>query len=350
MSRRRRNANPRAVLLWAVLGFIGVQVALDVGVVARHTEMDDPEYGRRLAILRERIAEEPGRPLLLMLGSSRTEVNFRPERLPTLQTASGEQALPFNFSHLGAGPGMNLVELRRLLRDGIRPAWLVVEVMPPWLGDDRQSALIRTTNVNDLSVTRRYRDPLQVYGYFLRGQLVPCYKHRQFLAHQAIPGWVPPAEWEKNLDPPLGPLGGDYSLKAVYDPEECRCRTESARATFLPVLQDLHVVDLSDRALHELLDLCRRRHISVALLLTPEGKAFQSWYSPQSRDRVDCYCAALAREYGVPLVDARDWLDDADFFDSHHTTAPGAEAFTQKLGREVLQPLVEGNLAPVSPR
>jgi hypothetical protein len=340
---RRRTAKSRAALLWAVLGFFCVQAAVDVAVVARHPELDDQEFGRRLALLRQRREEEPGRPLLLLLGSSRTEMSFLPELLPPLTTASGERVLPFNFSHLGAGPAMNLVEMRRLLRNGVRPDWLVVEVMPPQLGDARQSILTATANVHDLSVTRHYLNPLSTYGVFLRGQLVPCYKHRRYLARQAVPGWVPDADVEQEQIP-LGDLGGDYCWQAVREPnpEQVRQRTAAARLGYYPPLQDLHVAGLSDRAMHDLLDLCRRHEIPVVLLLSPEGREFRSWYAPESRQRVDDYCAGLSREYGVPLIDARDWLDDGNFSDSHHVTLRGAETFTRRLGCEVLQPLVLG--------
>jgi hypothetical protein len=342
---RRRVAKSRAALAWALLGFVGIQLALDVVVVARHPEVYDQEFGRRLALLRQRQAEEPGRPLMLLVGSSRTVMSFLPEKLPPLRTTSGEQALPFNFSHLGAGPAMNLLEVRRLLRNGIRPQWLVVEVMPSQLGDDNQTVVISTASASDLSVTRRYRNPWQVYGYFVRNQLVPCYKHRMYLAHHAVPAWVPPADWEKN-DIPLGALGGDYAWQAVANttPDEVRLRTERARVGYFPTLQNLRVVDMSDRAMRELLELCRGQGIAVALLLTPEGSAFQNWYSPEARRCVDDYCDAVSREYGVPLIDGRDWLDDTAFADSHHVTLAGAEAFTQRLGREVLQPLIEGKL------
>src|SRR5262249_24621311 len=145
---------------------------------------------------------------------------------------------------------------------------------------------------------------------------------------------------------PLGALGGDYTWQAVPvpSPDEARKRVEWAQRGYYPTLQKLRIGDMSDRAMHELLDLCRANGISVALLLTPEGSAFQSWYSPEAGRCVDDYCAALSQEYGVPLVDGRDWLDDGDFADSHQVNLRGAEAFTLRLGRDVLQPLVEGKL------
>src|SRR5947199_819669 len=40
-------------------------------------------------------------------------------------------------SHLGSGPATNLLLVRRLQRHGIRPDWLIVEIMPPQLNDSR---------------------------------------------------------------------------------------------------------------------------------------------------------------------------------------------------------------------
>src|SRR5262249_19735689 len=132
------------------------------------------------------------------------------------------------------------------------------------------------------------------------------------------------------------------------DANEVRRRTNATRAIYFPLLQDFHVAAISDRATREFLDLCRQEGIRVALLLTPEGSEFQSWYPPDAWPRLTTYCADLAREYGVPVVNARDWLSDGDFSDSHHALLPAAETYTRRLGREVLQPLLAGELGPGS--
>ena len=343
---RRRVVGAKAVIGWTLLLFTGVQLALDVFVVPNHPELRDPEYGARLATLRERIAEEPNRPLCLMLGSSRVVGSFVPEKLPPVVAASGERPLVFNFSHLGAGPGMNLLEARRLLRDGIRPKWVVLEVMPPQLGDDSQSILLDTASARDLSFTRRYRHPVKVYGSFARSQLVPSYRYRRFMARHAVPGWIADEDWRKDAFP-VGPLGGDLSQQSLgkdFDRVMTVYCTEMARKGYQPELQKLRVVELSDKATHEILHLFRRRGIEVALVLTPESATFQGWYSPESRRRVDEYIAAIGREYRVPVIDGRNWLADDEFTDGHHVNARGAEAFTLRLGREVIEPLVNGKL------
>jgi hypothetical protein len=351
---RRRNQRcrgARAALGWGLCFFVCAQLALNVIVEGWHPELCDPEFAARAALLRSRIAEEPGRPLLLVIGSSRTGMAFLPEVLPPLRTASGEQPLVFNFSHLNAGPAMNLVQLRRLLRLGIRPEWVVLEIMPPQLADEKQRISTSVAQRDDFPALARYfTKPLGAYTACVASRLVPWYTHRSFIVQHCAPKWVPPGIKLGQDEVALDRLGGDSSWQAIrqLDATEARRRTWATRAIYFPILQDFHVAAISDRATREFLDLCRQEGIHVALLLTPEGSEFQSWYPPDAWPRVMSYCAALGREYGVPVVNTRDWVSDQDFSDSHHALLPAAKTFTRRLGREVLQPLVLGELRPGS--
>jgi hypothetical protein len=107
-----------------------------------------------------------------------------------------------------------------------------------------------------------------------------------------------------------------------------------------------------------MLTICRRRNIRALLLLMPEGSEFRSWYPPGSGPLIDRYLAVLGRQYGVPVIDARKWMADRYFFDSHHLLSKGATQFTQRLGQQVLEPflraehiggLVAGQAGAVSP-
>src|SRR5262249_7123958 len=134
MRRRKPSAalrRPRAALLWGVALFAGLQLAL-AGVMEKwRPEWRDPEYGCKLARLQARQAEAPGRPLVVVLGSSRAALGFRPDAVAA--EAVGERPVVFNFAIAGAGPLTELLQLRRLLAAGVRPDWLVIEVMPPLL-------------------------------------------------------------------------------------------------------------------------------------------------------------------------------------------------------------------------
>jgi hypothetical protein len=343
--RRRKQLSfaAKKALLCGLALFALSQLAWDVVLDGWYPGAFDPETSVRLRKLRACTAAAPGRPLLMLVGSSRTVVSFQPERLPPLHTATGALVQPFNWSHFASGPIMNLVQVRRLLRYGIHPDWLVVEVMPAKLNDGNQNIVEDTAEVRDLPVVARYQKPLVSVAWFSRHRLAPCYEQRRFLVHQWLPWWLPPDELPEQDQLVMGPLGGGDGY-ALSDPSLLRPAVQKNRRDYYAALQDFHVRDLSDRAMHELLELCRRERIQVVLLLTPEGSEFQSWYSPEARRTLEEYCTALSRQYGVPLIDGRNWLTDDNFVDSHHVCVEGAQRFTQRLGSEVLQPLVAGTL------
>ena len=106
------------------------------------------------------------------------------------------------------------------------------------------------------------------------------------------------------------------------------------------------VTDVPDRALHELLDLCQREHIEPLLYLPPEGSTFRGWYTPQMRRTIERYLSKLSGDYGIGLLDATHWCDDADFRDSHHLMAGAADRFTHQFGSHVLPTLLAGNRTP----
>src|SRR5205807_1144511 len=160
--------------------------------------------------------------------------------------------------------------------------------------------------------------------------------------YSLAPQLLPPGTQLERTKFRIAPLGGWGDLKEQVGVEEKRHCVETTRAGYYPALQKLQICSMSENAMHELLKLCRRENIQVILLLTPEAKEFQNWYSPAARAAVDRYAAGLADQYRVPLIDARDWLEEADFLDHHHVLLRGAERFTTRLGREVLQPWVAG--------
>jgi hypothetical protein len=90
--------------------------------------------------------------------------------------------------------------------------------------------------------------------------------------------------------------------------------------------------------LRDLLETCRAAGVRAALVLTPESSEFRGWYPEPGRSRITPVLAELAREFGVPLFDGREWAPDELIGDGHHTTGTGADLFTDRLTREALAP------------
>src|SRR5688500_4326644 len=74
-----RSRAARRSLAFGAGVFVAVSVAAGVTVDVVRTDLRDPEYGLRLNALRERLAEHPGRPLTLVVGSSRAAMAVSPE-------------------------------------------------------------------------------------------------------------------------------------------------------------------------------------------------------------------------------------------------------------------------------
>ena len=92
--------------------------------------------------------------------------------------------------------------------------------------------------------------------------------------------------------------------------------------------------------LRELLTLCRKENLPARLVLSPEGKVFQSWYPPGVWEEISTYLRSLCSEFGAPLIDAHNWMREEEFMDSHHLLPTAAKRYTDQLGREGILPVL----------
>lgn len=343
---RRHDRRARAALGWGLAGYALIQLLVVAFLDLRHPEIYDPECDARLTALRARLRERPGRPLLLVVGSSRTVCNFCPERLPELRTPAGDAALVFNYAHTGGSPLINLMEIRRLVRQGVRPTWLAVEIMPPFLADWGPAKPTSLAGPDDLAVLCRFIPRWKIAELCFKTRVSAWYEHRADVLVRWASGWVSAEVASALRTAPLGGPFGAGPLGGGADPAEARRRTDFARIQYLSTLQRFHIAATADRPTRHLVEWCRREGIPLLFYLAPEGSEFRSWYSADARAQINDYCARLRREYGVTVIDARTWLPDEYFIDSHHTVPRGAVAFTERFGAEVLGPLVRGQGIP----
>ena len=100
------------------------QLVLAVYIDQDAPAVRDPEFYLLEGMFRERVAENPGRPTAMFLGSSRVAHGFNARR------ATGDHdAVVFNFGVPGSGPYFQTVMMDRLRTDGVRPDILFLEVL-----------------------------------------------------------------------------------------------------------------------------------------------------------------------------------------------------------------------------
>jgi hypothetical protein len=350
--RRKAAFRARAALGWGLALFALGQLCVGLWLRAE-PEIGEREFGRKLTDLRVMLAAHPGRPLVLMLGSSRVATGFRPEALPQFQPGANGPPIAFNFALVGTGPEMSHLVLHRLLAAGIRPAWVLVEYWPPfWSTRRTDKNFFDQVNVGHLDLggvrllAGYLAHPRRLFSAWLTTQMAPAYADRSALLSRLAPSWFPrpPASDHhlRHLD-----QSGWWSPATPGDPEYGPELLARMRRHYAPILAKFHTAEIPDRALRQLLDRCRNERIGAAVVVLPEGDAFRSWYPSGALAEVDAYLDRLASDCRVPVIDARMWVPEPLFMDSHHLFPEGATRFTSQLGRVALPPLLAGREGPV---
>lgn len=343
-TRRERVLGARRAVAWGLLFALVGQVGLALLIDHRLAVLRDPEYAHRLARLRATWTAHPGRPLLLALGSSRTGVGFRPAVLPS----DNATPLAFNFALNGAGPVQQLLCYERLLDDGVRPRWLVVEVFPsmlcdnPMWAEEHRLAVCRMTWRDVGRLKAYFADPAARRREWLGNRLAPWHANRFAIISRYVPALLP-----VNLRQDAGLGLDDYGWRGwMYErvtPEQYAEGLASEARKYANTFPDYRISPAADRALRRLLALARREGTAVLFVVMPEASDFRAWYKLEGRATFEAYLTRLAGENALPTVEATYWRPDSDFADGHHLLPGGAAAFTERLGREVLGPWIRGH-------
>ena len=70
----------------------------------------------------------------------------------------------------------------------------------------------------------------------------------------------------------------------------------------------------------------------------PEGQTFRSWYPSMAIREIEAFLSHLSEHYEAQLIDAREWIAEQRFLDSHHLLAPGSQEFSLILSRQAALP------------
>jgi hypothetical protein len=305
--------------------FAAVQVGFGTAADA-DPRLRDPAFADKLAKLDRLNADRP----TLMIGSSRTLLGFHAGRF---EQTTGTPA--FNFGTPATGPITHLVYLNRLLDRGVTPGLLLLEVLPPMFADGDGGPLEQAF----LSGERLTGDEVElVEGFGFRPDAVrpawresvyaPWYRLRCQVVGRVAPSWLPwnhRYDWGRKTDafgwatPPR---------QSVTDAERAELVAKT-HAEYAPTLTALNPDGRPLAALQRIVETCRERGVPVVLVLMPEATTFRAMYPAGLDERID----GALKTLGVPLIDARRWLDDSHLYDGHHPFTRGAEAFTDELAR-----------------
>jgi hypothetical protein len=332
---------------WGVAVFIALQLAFHYPLSDFYPALKDGEYGSKLMQLRAQLDHQPqDKPLIVGLGSSLTQMGLRPDALTHSAPTAGEGPLVFN---LGISSGLatsQLICLRRLLAEKIRPDWVLVEIFPRFffLGSTYCEETMNAGRLQhrDLSlVDRYYRDPNHVRREWCEQQCAPWYFRRNLLQNLFLPTWVPKDKRIDGVWRNQDPWGWIHAPEVVaklkrtyYAPDFAASLRQKNEVSNQSEFTEKH-----DAALRELIRLCQTESIGVVLIRMPESSHYRDGYSDARRERINRWLPSLVQSTGVSLVDASQWLADAEFADGFHVDPQGATRFTRRLEAEVLRDL-----------
>jgi hypothetical protein len=333
--------NARTAVTWFVVATVAVSGATLLATDVFAPTIRDPEYGRRAARLRDRVAENPERPLVMAVGSSRIGGAICPAAWEAMRPADSAHTDPmlFNLGRAGAGPIVQLMTLRRAYADGFRPAVVLLEYWPPVMNASGGSEFLRITPDNvfaaDLPLIREYAQDDGVFERALwRNRANPIWGLRRMFMLQLDPEWLP---WSKRSEVAWVYLDGWGWLPGPDLPPEPSAERsrylEVTQAIFRPQFRTVSfaINPMADRALREAVALAREHGAAVGFVYLPESSEFRSWYPPRVKQRIAEHLAGLSAELNVPVIDSRSWLADGFIADGYHLTKRGAAEFTRKL-------------------
>jgi hypothetical protein len=331
----------RAILAGLAL-FTLVQIALAPALLRYGLPLRDPGYGQKVRRLNQRLASNP-RPLLAVgIGSSRTIFGLRGQVAePWLRQRLGRPVVVFNMGLTGAGPITNLINLRRLLNEGIRPDLLLIEVLPRSLNEEESVAEVQPERLpasrlryDEMRTLARLAQQQSVQRHWWLAQAVPAYAHRlSFLTCAAPTLTVPSRRWEMN------PFEDSDDSGWVEMPALCAERAQrslmEAKLDYQPALVAFRLSEAKVAVVRKTIQLAHNAGVTPALVLMPEGPTFRTWCPPAVWQQIHAAVERLSREGAAPLLDLRECVGEDGFFDSHHLYPAGAALFTRRLAEEI---------------
>jgi hypothetical protein len=346
----------RATLAWSLLALGLIHLGLSALVGWGPAEFHDPLYGEKLAQLRGRVARaKAGTRLVVTLGSSRALTGLNAKLLERRLKQTGEHPVViYNFSVPGGGPVTELLLLHRLLEDGVRPDWLILEMWPAFFAETAVSGNLAWLESHGIGLEER--NWLATYGPLadprsvttVGGMVVPWYRHRFALLRRFARRLMPSIPWGVR-SPHFDEAGWEPIAGQQPEPEVYARLVEADKRAIAPFFQTDRLAPASCRVVGDLLALSEQHGIRVVLTLFPEASDLRGWCPDSYRARVMAALETACRDHDLDLIDGHDWLPDEQFFDPVHVIASGADDFTDRLAGRLSQ-LGGGSAAEVAAR
>jgi hypothetical protein len=193
----------------------------------------------------------------------------------------------------------------------------------------------------ELAWLRAYApQPWNLLKQWITARCLPCTHSRGELRHRFRLDMPSRAALCAKVTSRVDEYGWEIQFKEVTA-EQRDYFTRITHGQYDPALADSQLARQSARALGDLLDLCRKEGIPVALVLMPEASYFRACYAPAVNAFLHDFLTGVQQHWHVPLIDARQWIEDKYFWDGHHLLPAGAAVFTDRFERNALRPLVK---------
>ena len=302
----------------------------------------DPPYVTKSEVLFTALKENPGRPLWLVLGSSRVDNGLRPDAL--LATKQPPDApLIFNFGMGGADLYRQGISLKRLLAAGVKPRRVCIEIVGAMMfhdgegyADDARLAIrARRDELDDLCA--HAAKPGECRETWMRSRFNPFYQYGMVMPGQSIALRLVPGPFLRRFESRPFDRWGWFMSEGGMPQEEVYKKGFAAEAEFERTYLKSNMVSAkADADLRSILDLCKREGVQAILLRMPEDRDFQQIYPPMISAAMDAYIKKIEDDYQVRMLDARSWyLERDNFTDGHHLNAMGAVIFTVRFAEEL---------------
>lgn len=338
---KRRKA--RRTFVSTLLAWLALNVGLILVLEQRPDYRDSLSYVKQ-DVFAERLTKEPADAITILgIGTSRTGAGLDTPLLEQeLAPRLTRPLVAYNASVVGSGPYYEWLHLQRFLQRAPKPTMVVLEVLPSFFGPHGPEYEAKTLRPDRL--TRAEAQQVIALGIpeeplahdWWRVNLNPWMGLRFQLLGMVKPTWTPPnsPRYYRDMRNPHG----YYAWKTTVTPASYNAGLATAREQYFETLKKVRFDTQSREVFRMMIEQLQALGIHCIVLAYPEASQFRAWYPPASIASLNQFMAEITKDYGIPAINAQEWLADDAFVDGHHLHDQGAKRFTTRFVNEVLQP------------